>query len=87
MKKSKIIILVIVLISSLFILSGCTSSNANNSRFIEIYDGGNYSVKILYDRTTKVQYVSYINGHGGTALTVLVDAEGKPLLYKGETND
>lgn len=83
MKKLKLVILSIVVISILFVLTGCTSSEAKTEkRFIEIYRG--FNVVVYYDNQTKVQYASCMNGHGGTALTVLLDAEGKPLLYEGE---
>ena len=85
MKKLKLIILILVIASMLFILTGCTSSETEvkeTKRFVRV----NYidDVILYYDNITKVQYISYNNVHGGTALTVLVDAEGKPLLYEGE---
>lgn len=83
MKKLKLIILVIVLISSLFILSGCTSSIAETEKqFILISEESTFD--IYYHKKTKVMYaVSDYNYNKGN-LTVLVDAEGKPLLYEGD---
>ena len=40
-------------------------------------------IEILYDKETKVKYV-YLEGSRRTAITVLLDAEGKPLLYQGD---
>lgn len=36
---------------------------------------------VFYDRRTGVQYISRM--HGG--ITVMVDSDGKPLIYNGET--
>lgn len=78
---TKIILIILVLTSMLFILAGCTveSSAETEERFIKIYREGN--LKLYYDNETKVQYILVSNGYG-TAMTVLLDAEGKPLLYE-----
>lgn len=49
----------------------------SNSR----YYGG---CDIWYDKDTMVMYVDKHNGDGGTALTVMVNADGTPKLYKRE---
>ena len=38
---------------------------------------------MFYDSKTKVIYIFYKSGYSG-GLTVLLDAEGKPLLYEGD---
>ena len=43
----------------------------------DIYDGS----EIWVDTQTGVQYLLHYNGNAA-GLTVLVDAEGKPLLYR-----
>lgn len=53
-------------------------SIANDERFIEIYC--NYGCDVFYDKETKVQYIFRKIGYGA-GLTVLVDKDGKPLLY------
>lgn len=83
MKKLKLVILSIVVISMLFVLTGCTSSEAETERqFVKIGNEGAYD--ICYHKQTKVMYVVsncfYVQG----VFTLLVDAEGKPLLYEGE---
>lgn len=92
MRYFKLVILIIVIISSLFILTGCASTyyeenepyKSNTSdRFIKIkqwIDERGSINEILYDKETKVQYLK-IYGNG---ITVLLDTEGKPLLYEGE---
>ena len=55
-----------------------------DDRFIKLYtQGGSLSsgTQIWVDRETSVQYLWHSEGYGG-GLTVLIDAEGKPLLYK-----
>ena len=79
MKYIKIILISIVM---MFCLAGCTSSVAEvENRFIRIYSN---DISVYYDKETKVEYAIKNNGHGGTSLTLLVDSEGKPLLYEGE---
>lgn len=83
MKRFKIVLLGITILTGLILLSGCRTDINDNSedyRFIKIYEKG--SVKIFYDKETKVEYAVRDNGHGGTSMTLLVDAEGKPLLYQ-----
>ena len=87
MKKiiiSLLIIIVVILVG--WLLKDITISNnyAENERFIQIYN--QYSkdgFRIYYDKETKVMYlISDIYKGGG--ITVLVDKDGKPLLYRGE---
>lgn len=87
MKKLKLIILIIVIISSLFILTGCmnTESEAKEKeRLVYIWSKGIRA--IYYDEKTKVEYliIENVGNRGYCAIQVLVDAEGKPLLYEGE---
>ena len=55
-----------------------------DDRFFKLYSQGGAVTagsQIWVDRETGVQYFYHADGYGG-GLTVLVDAEGKPLLYK-----
>lgn len=82
MKKLKIVLLGIAILGGLVLLTGCSTAinEPENYRFINIYQNG--SVRIYYDTETNVEYAVRDNGHGGTSMTLLVDAEGKPLLYQ-----
>lgn len=86
MKKVKIVLLGIMILTGLILLSGCrtdvndVNGNSENYRFINIYQNG--SVRIYYDKETNVEYAVRDNGLGGTSMTLLVDADGKPLLYQ-----
>ncbi len=54
-----------------------------HSRLIKIYYSTNEDYEIYYDKETKVEYLIKGKNRGG-GITVLVDQEGKPLLYEGE---
>ena len=41
-----------------------------------------YGYFIAYDKDTMVMYIGKHNGEGGTALTVMVNSDGTPKLYK-----
>ena len=52
-------------------------------RFIKVMEDSGFisSSEIWVDTQTGVQYLFHFNGNAA-GLTVLVDAEGKPLLYR-----
>jgi hypothetical protein len=87
MKKiiiSLFITILVILIGWLLKDVAIPNVNATNDRFIKIYD--QYSkdtFRIYYDKKTKVMYlITEIYKGGG--ITVLVDKDGKPLLYREE---
>ena len=88
MKKIIISLLIIIgIVLTGWLLKDITISNnyAENGRFIQIYNQSsmNDGFRIYYDKETKVMYlISDIYKGGG--ITVLVDKDGKPLLYEGE---
>ena len=63
------------------LLAGCSGmlevdkNHTNKSSFVRVEDGDSYW--IVYHKETKVMYAVSHN----TVFTVMVDAEGKPLLY------
>ena len=54
-----------------------------DSRFVKVLEDGGFisSSEIWVDTQTGVQYLYHASGYSG-GLTVLVDSEGKPLLYR-----
>ena len=52
-------------------------------RFIKVMEDSGFisSNEVLVDTQTGVQYLYHASGNSG-GMTVLVDAEGKPLLYR-----
>ena len=49
--------------------------------FFKLYTQGLGGTQIWVDLETMVQYLWHADGYAG-GLTLLVDAEGKPLLYR-----
>ena len=52
---------------------------AKEKRFIKIYSQSLGSMEIWVDKVTGVNYIYRQSGYSG-GLTVLVDAEGKPVI-------
>lgn len=93
MKKLKLILCGLLLSVS---LAGCKNSYNDNPDFTEYTVIANRTFKlipgnangvghylILVDKETKVQYLYDDHDYGG-GFVVLVDADGKPILYDGE---
>lgn len=79
--------LIAFVFGSAYVLKGIsqdskTKASMPEDRFIKIEDWGDNFV--MYDRKTKVQYFVFGEYNHGGGITVLVDADGKPLLYEGD---
>jgi len=73
------IIVFSMLIAACVLMVKEDSENKSIKNQLERVQGG-YRQSVLYDRDTKVMYLwDYRGGY-----TVMVDADGDPLLYKGE---
>lgn len=93
----KILCLLFVLITPL-LFCGCEhipksenyyTENIDRFVFIKQYGevNGGETIKILVDKETKVMYMYYHDGNlnSGTAgLTVMLNADGTPMLWEGE---
>lgn len=81
----KIIILFITLLM-LLTMAGCTTvetvddDNKNTSMFKQIESAGTWIV--VYHKETKVMYAVSNGSYSYGEFTVLVDADGEPLLYE-----
>lgn len=85
MKKIKISLLIIIgIILTGWLLKDVTISNnyAENKRFVTIQKEPNG--KVMYDKQTKVEYFMFGGYKDGGGITVLVDKDGKPLIYREE---
>ena len=83
----KIIITLLIIIGILltgWLLKDVTISNnyAENERFVIIQQ--RYDEKVMYDKETKVEYFMFGGFRDGGGITVLVDKDGKPLIYGEE---
>lgn len=78
--KYKIIttIVTIMLVVVVLFFSGCGTSNNDTTVFVTVSSEQNCTV--VYDVNTKVMYTKSYYGE----FTMLVNANGKPKLYKGE---
>ena len=92
----KILCLLFILITPL-LFCGCESiperedySTESLDRFVFVKqygEGSGETIKILVDKETKIMYMYYQDGGGysGTAgLTVMLNADGTPMLWEGE---
>ena len=81
---------VLFIVATALLLSGCTlketsmSANAYNaetpSMMTIVEATGSYAV--LVDNVTRVMYIAKNNSHG--SITVMVNADGTPRIWKGE---
>lgn len=77
-----------ILILSMLLLSGCgervvesvNDNNKDTSMFVEIEQTGVW--KVVYHKETKVMYVVSWGAYNGGTFTLLVDADGKPMLWE-----
>ncbi len=85
MKKIIISLLIIIgIVLTGWLLKDVTISNnyAENERFVIIQQ--RYDEKVMYDKETKVEYFMFGGFRDGGGITVLVDKDGKPLIYGEE---
>lgn len=77
------IFLPMTLVLCLF-LAGCgnvnNSKNASESMFVKVEQGDFY--RVVYHRGTKVMYVISDGLYNHGTFTVMLDTNGKPLLYQ-----
>lgn len=78
------LLIIIGIVLTGWLLKDVTISNnyAENERFVIIQQERNR--KVMYDKKTKVEYFMFNDYKCGGGITVLVDKDGKPLLYGEE---
>lgn len=90
-------IIKLLLLLSIFIFTGCSQSKKEFDNKLEkgeienidpfsiiYYEGSDNCYMVVYHKETKVMYVVSRSSASNGIFTLLVDAEGKPLLYEGE---
>ena len=88
MKKLIVVVLVLAVMLS---LSACKTKRTSEidkdktSRMVYVEETGAYC--IVYDKYTKVMYAVSNSGYNYGNFTLLVDANGNPLLYEGQTKE
>lgn len=79
----------LILAVALLMLTGCNNDKVKeertcaSSRFTLVESVGLWYV--VYDTETKVMYAVSSGGYNGGNFTVLVNSDGKPLLWEGTT--
>lgn len=91
--KKKILFILLLLIMPVMLLCGCSEvpksedfTSEENSRFVYVKEytiDNDTKFEVLVDRETKVMYLCRISGYGG-GLTVMLNADGTPMLWEGE---
>lgn len=85
MKHSRKIFIALLL--GIVCLVGCsanTDSSENRRRFFVLSSENDLDFNVAYDRATGVEYAISRGGYNRGTVTLLVDAEGKPLIYGGD---
>lgn len=77
--------LAIIILVFVFIFTGCDEANGivngvTDSMFVTVETGWNY--KVMYCKDTKVMYVMSWGNDNQGEFTLLVNADGSPMLYK-----
>ena len=82
--KKKLISLLMVLVMPMLVLCGCESKEAELNGGYDRFKTIDYSgCEVYVDRQTRVMYLFVKKGYGG-GLTVMLNADGSPMLYEGE---
>lgn len=80
-----IAIVVVILMSSCAKVESAEDSKKTASMFVEVENSFNWSV--VYHRDTGVMYVVSCGGYNAGDFTMLVNADGTPMIYKGGDPD
>ena len=86
MKKKLFCLLLLFILPVCLLFTGCSSKIENKQTeqhlmvCIDDFSIGGYGAYILVHKETRVMYLSHYQG--GT--TVMLDEDGKPLIYEGE---
>ena len=81
--------IILICIACMVLLCGCSVAKTekanekqeNISMFVEVEQAMNW--KVVYHKETKVMYVVSDGSYSRGAFTLLVNADGTPMLYKG----
>lgn len=95
MKKKLFCLLLILILPVCFLFSGCkakktmseaeklTSYKVGDIELVKVEKGDGFM--IFVDKKTKVMYLMSYSDYGQySGLTIMLDANGKPLIYEGE---
>lgn len=80
-------IIVLMIVTVLLALTGCRAGNVEDksgdmSEFVIVES--TYNWDIVYHKKTKVMYAVSQGKYNGGNFTLLVNADGTPMIYEGE---
>ena len=80
----------LVIISIVVMFAGCTSTRAEAKEVDDVDDGNtfilvdaDYYCWIVYHKDTKVMYAVSRSGYNAGTYTLLVNADGTPMIWEG----
>lgn len=85
MKRIISIVLILLMLVGCAKVERATKDPVNVSRFMMVENCDPW--RIVVDRETKVMYAVSIGQYNRGTFTLLVDADGKPLLWEGEDDE
>lgn len=78
----------LVMIISALLLTGCGEGTESNDMFVCIQSADlNSCYDVVYCRDTRVMYVVSHGSKNNGNFTLLVNADGTPMLYEGESEE
>lgn len=82
MKQTRYLLFILIVLITAIILTGCASDvrATSSSQFVIVESCGDFYT--VYHKSTKVMYAISNGTYNKGSVTLLVDAEGKPLLYE-----
>lgn len=84
MGRNLFIIITIILVISILGIFGCLVKVEGKTDRRFVYVNSEVYFDIYYDRETKVMYAVSNGQYNKGNVVILVDTDGKPLLYEGE---
>ncbi len=82
MKRIIAIVLILLMLAGCAKVESVSKDPVDVSRFMMVEENNVW--RIVVDRETKVMYAVSLGGYNCGTFTLLVDADGKPLLWEGE---
>lgn len=82
MKRIIAIVLILLMLAGCAKVERASKNPVDISRFMMVEQNNIW--RIVVDRETKVMYAVSLGNYNNGTFTLLVDADGKPLLWEGE---
>lgn len=82
MKRIIAIVLILLMFAGCAKVERASKNPVDISRFMMVEQNNIW--RIVVDRETKVMYAVSLGNYNNGTFTLLVDADGKPLLWEGE---